>query len=403
MTVIEHPTRASQTPAGGTRLDAERAPSPSRAGSGGSRERAGRPPWPFVVLLIAVGSLVLLGVVMALSATAVPSLARNDSVWTMFTSQGLWLAAGTAALLVLGRVDYRLWRQLAFTGLCLALLLLVLTTFSRWGISYNGARRWLALGPVSFQPSEVAKLPFILFVASLLSRPSRPIEDPRATVHPVLMLTAAVVMLQMRQPHLGASLLTVGVAMTMLFFAGASLRRLAAAVAVAVACAALVIRMTPWRMDRLGAFLDPWSDPMDSGYQMLRSLHALAAGGIRGVGLGEARSKWGFLPDAHTDFIFAVIGEELGMLGTLFVVLAFGVIAVAGLCAALRAPDRFGMLLALGITAWIVLQAGLNIGAVLGMFPVVGITLPLLSIGGSSAVSTLAAAGVLLNIARQAR
>ena len=173
--------------------------------------------------------------------------------------------------------------------------------------------------------------------------------------------------------------------------------------AAAAGSALLIIAVTPWRRARLNAFFDPWSDPMDSAYQSLRSLHALASGGITGVGLGSGRSKWGFLPDAHTDFIFAVIGEELGMVGTLFVVLGFVALAAVGLCVALRAPDRFGMLLAVGITAWIVLQAALNIGAVLGAFPVVGITLPLLSFGGSSVVSTLAAVGVLLNVARQAR
>ena len=384
-------------------------PVPQQAGSRspssrrGLRRPVGRRTPSFVALLAIVTMLVLLGTVMGLSATAAPSLANSDSAWAMFRSQGLWVVAGTVAMLVLLRVDYHHWRKLAAVGLGLALVLLVLTALPSWGISSNGARRWLALGPLSFQPSEAAKLPFVIYVASLLSRPSRPISDARATVHPVILLTAAYVVLQMLQPHLGSSILIVGIAMAMLFFAGASLVRLSAVSIAAAAAASLMIAITPWRRARLGAFFDPWSDPLDSAYQPLRSLYALASGGIKGMGMGAGRSKWGFLPDAHTDFIFAVIGEELGMGGTFFVVLAFASFAGVGMSIAVCAPDRFGMLLAWGITSWIALQAGLNIGAVLGVFPVVGMTLPLLSFGGSSVVSTLAAVGVLLNVARQSR
>lgn len=386
-------TRGAGSPASGQAPPTHRGP----------RHPVGHRTGLFVALLAIVTVLVLLGVVMGLSATAAPSLASSESAWTMFRSQGVWVVAGIVAMLVLLRVDYRYWRKLAPAALGLAVLLLVLTVLPGWGISSNGARRWLGIGPLSFQPSEAAKLPFVIYVAGMLSKPSRPIEDSRATLHPVILLTSAYVGLHMLQPHLGASILIVGVAMSMLFLAGASLPRLVAVSAAAAGSALLIIAVTPWRRARLDAFFDPWSDPMDSSYQSLRSLHALASGGITGVGLGSGRSKWGFLPDAHTDFIFAVIGEELGMLGALFVVLGFVALAAVGLCVALRAPDRFGMLLAIGITAWIVMQAALNIGAVLGTFPVVGITLPLLSFGGSSVVSTLAAVGVLLNVARQTR
>ena len=400
MTVTDHQGRPGPSPAGG---DAGRTPQATEPKPRRGPATSGRRTGPFLVLLITVTILVLLGTVMGLSATAAPSLARNDSVWTMFRRQGGWVTAGTVALLVLMRIDYRIWRKLACPGLCVAVLLLGLTLLPELGDTNNGARRWLKIGQLSFQTSEAAKAPFIMYVASLLSRPQRPITDARATVHPVLLLTAGFVTLQMLQPHLGASMLTVGIAMTMLFFAGASLRRLALMSVAGAAFGALMIRLTPWRMARLNAFLDPWADPTDSGYQVLHSLRALASGGISGVGLGQGRSKWGFLPDAHTDFIFAVIGEELGMFGTVPVVLAFVVVGLTGVCVTVRAPDRFGMLLAIGITAWIVLQAGLNMGAVLGIFPVVGITLPLLSFGGSSVVSTLAAMGVLLNVARQSR
>ena len=357
----------------------------------------------FLVLLIAVTALVLIGVVMGLSATAAPSLFGTDSVWSLFKSQATWFGVGAVALLVLLRIDYHHWQPLAPLGMIVALVLLVLTALPGVGVTANGARRWLAAGPVAFQPSEALKLAFIVLVADLLSRPERSIEDTRSTLRPVMFLTVAVVALLMQQPHLGASLLIASIALSMLYFAGAPIGRLAALAGAGAALTAMLIAYSPWRRSRMLAFIDPWEEPLGNGYQPLRSLHALASGGIDGVGLGSGRAKWGFLPYAHTDFIFAVIGEELGMIGTLFVLLLFAMIAGAGLAVALRAPDRFGMLLAVGITCWISLQAVLNIGAVLAVLPVIGITLPLLSFGGTSLVTTLAATGILLNVARQTR
>ena len=355
------------------------------------------------MLFLASVSLVLLGLVMALSATAAPSLSGTDSAWSLFKSQAMWLGVGVLALLVLLRIDYHLWKRLAPVGLGVSVLLLALTAVPSVGLSANGARRWLGVGPVVFQPSELAKIAFVMFVADLLSRPDRHMEDTRATLQPVLMLTGGIAGLLMLQPHLGTTVLIVGVALTMLYFAGARLSHLLAASVVGAGLTAMLVAYSPWRRDRMLGFLDPWADPYGNGYQTLKSLHAMASGGVDGLGLGAGRAKWGFLPYAHTDFIFAVIGEELGMIGSLFVVILFVAIAAAGLGVALRAPDRFGMLLAVGVTAWILLQAALNMGAVLAIFPVVGITLPLLSFGGTSLVATLAAMGVLLNVARQIR
>lgn len=357
----------------------------------------------FLVLFLAVISLVLLGLVMALSATAAPSLSGTDSAWSLFKSQAVWLGVGVIALLVLLRVDYHQWQRLAPLGLGVSLLLLVLTAIPSVGLSANGARRWLGVGSVVFQPSELAKIAFVVFVADLLSRPDRHMEDTRATLQPVLLLTGLMTALLMLQPHLGASLLVASVALTMLYFAGARISHLIAAAMVGAGLTAMLIAYSPWRRARMLGFTDPWEDPFGNGYQTLKSLHALGSGGVDGLGLGAGRAKWGFLPYAHTDFIFAVIGEELGMVGTLFVAILFAAIATAGIAVALRAPDRFGMLLATGVTAWMVLQAALNMGAVLAVFPIVGITLPLLSFGGTSLVTTLAAMGVLLNVARQIR
>ena len=369
----------------------------------GPRPPIGRRTGLFLALFLSVIALVLVGLVMALSATAAPSLSGTNSAWSLFKSQATWLGVGVLALLVLLRIDYHHWKRLAPAAIGLSLVLLALTAVPSIGLSANGARRWLGTGSVVFQPSELAKIAFVVFVADLLSRPDRHMEDIRSTLQPVLALTGLMTLLLMLQPHLGTTLVIAGVALTMLYFAGARLSHLVAATVLGAAATAMMVAYSPWRRDRMLGFLDPWEDPFGNGYQTLKSLHAMASGGLGGLGLGAGRAKWGFLPYAHTDFIFAVIGEELGMVGALFVMMLFASIAVAGVGVALRAPDRFGMLLAAGLTVWITLQAMLNIGAVLAVLPVVGITLPLLSFGGTSLVATLAAMGVLLNVARQVR
>ena len=369
----------------------------------GPRPPIGRRTGLFLALFLSVIALVLVGLVMALSATAAPSLSGTNSAWSLFKSQATWLGVGVLALLVLLRIDYHHWKRLAPAAIGLSLVLLALTAVPSIGLSANGARRWLGTGSVVFQPSELAKIAFVVFVADLLSRPDRHMEDTRSTLQPVLALTGLMTLLLMLQPHLGTTLVIAGVALTMLYFAGARLSHLVAATVLGAAATAMMVAYSPWRRDRMLGFLDPWEDPFGNGYQTLKSLHAMASGGLGGLGLGAGRAKWGFLPYAHTDFIFAVIGEELGLIGSLFVVILFVGVAAAGLGVALRAPGRFGMLLAVGITSWIILQAALNMGAVLAVFPVVGITLPLLSFGGTSLVATLAAMGILLNVARQIR
>lgn len=357
----------------------------------------------FVCLFLSAAALVMLGMVMGLSATAAPSLADTDSAWALFRRHLIWVGIGSAALIVTMRIDYHLWRPLASTGLLAVFVLLAVTLIPSFGLTVNGAQRWLRAGPLTFQPSELAKLALVLFVADLLSRDGRMIEDNRATLRPVMAVTLALIGLLMCQPHLGGSMMTAAIVMVVLWFAGTRFRVLFSLGLLGSAGVLALVALSPWRRARIMGFLNPWEDPLDGGYQQLQSLHALASGGIFGVGLGESRSKWGFLPYAHTDFIFAVIGEELGLLGTLFVIAMLGVTGAAGFFVAMRAPDRFGMLLAAGLTAWISVQAVINVGAVLAVFPVVGLTLPFLSFGGSSLVTTMAAMGLLLNIARQTR
>ncbi|MFQ5557751.1 MAG: putative lipid II flippase FtsW, partial [Acidimicrobiales bacterium] len=367
----------------------------------GPNRPAGRRTPLFLVLFLSVSALVMLGVVMVLSASAAASLSDTSSAWSLFRRQALWTAVGAVAMFTTMRVDYRRWRVLAVPGLVLSFVLLVAVVLPGVGLTANGATRWLGVGRGVFQPSEAAKLAFVVFAADLLAR--RPIERSYITFRPVVAVAAATMGLLMIEPHLGAAIIIGVIALSMLFFAGTSLLRLAAVGAASVSFAYSMVISSPWRRARLLGYLDPWADPLGNGYQPLQSLHAVSVGGLSGVGLGASRAKWGFLPYAHTDFIFAVIGEELGLLGAGLVVVLFITIGAAGFLTALRAPDRFGLLLAAGVTTWILAQAVLNMGAVLALLPVLGVTLPFLSFGGSSLVVTMAALGLLLNIARQAR
>ena len=271
------------------------------------------------------------------------------------------------------------------------------------GVSANGASRWLGYGQLSIQPSELAKLAVIFFAADLLARRADRAHDWRLTLQPVMVIFGGFAGLLMLQPNLGTTIILAAIVLTMLFVAGVPGTPLAVCVGGLVAAASAFAFLEPYRMRRLLAFRDPWADPLNSGLQTIQSQIGLANGGLLGRGLGEGRAKWGFLPEAHTDFIFAIIGEELGLLGAMTVVALFLGLGLLGVRTALRAPDRFGMLIATGVTAWILIQAFINIGAVVGVLPITGVPLPFVSSGGSSLLFTMVATGVLLNVARQAR
>lgn len=399
MTATENRPRRQQKVAARGRHPASRVTPDGR----GPRRPVGRRTGPFLVLFLSVTALVLLGIVMTLSASAVVSINTSDSAWSLFRRQLVWTALGAVVMLTAMRVDYRRLRVVSTPAIGLSLFLLVLVLVPGFGIDKYGATRWIGLGPLSFQPSELAKLGLVLFVADLLSRPARDITNTATTLRPVVAVTGVVIMLLMLQPHLGNSVVIAIAIGSMLFLAGTPLPHLAGLSVVSALGMVAVIAGTPWRRHRWNVFMDPWRDPEGLGYQPLQSLHAITVGGLTGVGLGASKAKWGFLPFAHSDFIFAIIAEELGLLGAGAVVALFITLGVVGVVAALRAPDRFGMLLALGITMWIVSQAFLNIGSVTKVVPVVGVTLPFLSFGGTSLVVTMAAVGVLLNIARQGR
>ncbi|HET8620194.1 MAG TPA: putative lipid II flippase FtsW [Acidimicrobiales bacterium] len=354
----------------------------------------------FVALAFLVAVLNLLGLVMVMSASSVVALDVYGSSWYFVGRQAAWAAAGTVVLVVVARADYHRWRRLGgpLVWVSLALLALVLVI----GNGANGATRWLGAGPLSFQPSELAKLALLLWVADLLSRRAAYMHNPRATLRPVILALAAVATLVMLQPNLGTTIVVAAIALTLCFVGGAPLGPLVRWSAFGIGAATALALAAPYRRARILAFLDPWADPMDKGYQNIQSLVGLAEGGVAGKGLGAGTAKWGFLPYAHSDFIFAVIGEELGLVGAVAVVGLFVLLGVLGIRVALHAPDRFGLLLAAGVTAWFCMQAFVNIGVVIGILPVTGVPLPFVSAGGTSLVVGMAGAGLLLAVARQA-
>jgi cell division protein FtsW len=357
----------------------------------------------FIALFIIVMVLSLLGVVMVLSASAATALDATGSSWYTFERHIMWLSIGLVAMFVTLRVDYRRWRQFTTPLLMGSIALLIVVLLPGVGLTRNGSTRWLGYGSLTIQPAEFAKLAMVLFVADLLARPHRASDDLRAALRPVLILTGVLAVLLMRQPNLGTTIVVVGIALAMLFAAGAPLRSLLSWTGIAITAAAFMAFLADYRRERLLGFLDPWSRRDSEGLQTVQSLASIADGRITGVGLGASRGKWGYLPFAHTDFIFSIIGEELGLIGTVTVVGLFAALAFVGFAVALNAPDRFGMLLALGITIWLVGQAFINIGVALGLLPVTGLPLPFLSFGGSSLVVTLAACGMLMSVARHTR
>ncbi len=342
-----------------------------------------------------------IGLMMVLSASSVSALRIYGGPWVLFERQLLWVGAGALAMVVTARVDYRRWRHVAvpLTVLCMALLVLVLVP--GLGVTVGGSARWIGIGQVRFQPSEVMKLAMLLFTADLLARRTAS-SGPRAVVlRPVLVLTAIAALLILKQPDMGTAMIMVIIVLTVLFVGGAPLAQMGL-LTLAVSSAGVFFSLVEgYRRARMFSFMNPWKDPSNTGYQMAQSLVALGTGHLTGVGLGASRAKWGFLPNAHTDFIFAIIGEELGLVGSLLVVALFAAFAVLGVRAAVRAPDHFGTLLAAGVTVWVVGQAVINVGAVIGILPVTGVPLPFVSFGGSSLVITMAAVGMLANVARQ--
>jgi cell division protein FtsW len=352
---------------------------------------------PFVILLTIVVCLSLLGLTMVLSASSVTSLTETGSPWGEFTSQLMWLVIGTVVMTVGMFIDHNLLRRLTLPGLLLSLVLLVGVLIPGLGVSVNGAQRWIRLGPLQFQPSEMAKLALVLYASHVLAK-SKTI-DMKATVKPIVTVLILFGGLILLQPNLGTTIIMFSIGLSILFASGVRLWVLALLGSVSVTGATLLAYFAEYRRARLLAFLDPWADPLNQGWQTIQSLVSVANGGVTGVGIGASRGKYGFLPEAHNDFIFAVTAEEFGLVGAVVVILGYVFFGITALVVARRA-DRFGSLLVVGISTWILVQAFINIGAVLGVMPITGVPLPFMSAGGTSLVTTMAGIGVMLNVAR---
>ncbi|MEO6988381.1 MAG: putative lipid II flippase FtsW [Aquihabitans sp.] len=357
----------------------------------------------FWLLAAVVTVLNMIGVVMVTSASSVISVREGAGPWSYAQRQLAWTLLGLVPLVVALLVSVEFWRRHVKLWLGLSVGLLLLVFVPGIGISTNGATRWIGFGSVQVQPSEFVKFALLLFVADLLAKRWERINDWRWTLFPVMTYLAVVAALIMMQPNLGTTIIIAAMILVMLLMSGVKLIPLAITGLIGTTLAVGTVMLTAFRKKRFLAFLDPMSDPDGVGLQNVQSMVAMANGGLFGRGLGRSTVKWGYLPYSWTDFIFAVIGEEFGMVGAMTVVVLFVTLAATGAWVAYQAADRFSMLVAVGITAWIVVQAFMNIGAVVGIMPITGVPLPFVSFGGSALVINLAAMGVLLNIARHPR
>ena len=359
---------------------------------------------PAVLIGITTLSLVLLGLVMILSASSVTSFATYGSSFMFFQKQVMWAAIGLLGFALFVRLDYHRLKGWGYALFILSSVLMLAVLIPGIGTLAGGSSRWLRLGPLSFQPSELAKFALVLFAADVFSRKKeKTFDDLRHTLLPLIPALGILVFLVMMQPDLGTTILLGSIGMGMLFVAGAPLRYIIPIGLSGAGLAVVAALSSEYRRERVLAFMDPWKDPLDTGYHTIQSLIALGSGGWFGVGLGASRQKWAYVPNAHTDFIFAILGEEMGLFGTVVVLGMFGFLTYLGIRTARKAKDRFGMLIASGITIWLSVQALVNIGAVTGSLPITGVPLPLVSFGGTSLVISLMAMGVLINIARQGR
>ncbi len=361
-----------------------------------------RPMASYYLLLTSVGLLLTLGLVMVFSASSVRAYATYGSSSAIAVKQAIYIAVGLPCLYVASRLPVRAWRALGTPMLLGAVALLVLVLVPGVGRNVDGATRWIPLpGGFNIQPSELAKMAVAVWGADVLVRKHKLLGDWKHLMVPLLPVAGFVCLLIMLEPDMGTTMSLVCVVVALLWVVGTPMRYFGAFFAVLVAGAAALAVSEPYRMERLLSFRDPFADPLGNGYQAVQGLYALSSGGWFGVGLGASEQKWaGGLPNAHTDFVFAIIGEELGLLGTLTVLVLVGTVAYAGVRIAHRAEDPFVRLAASGITAWLVGQSAINIGAVVGLVPITGIPLPLVSFGGSAMIPTLVAVGMLLSFAR---
>lgn len=354
----------------------------------------------FHLLLGATILLLALGLVMVMSASSIVSLRLHDSVYTLAQRQALFAVIGVAAMLISSRLSVRVWRMAAWPSLILAIVLLAAVILV--GVEVSGQRNWLdIMGPFRLQPSEIAKLAIVIWAADLLARKETLIDRWPHLLVPLLPVTGLILALVLLGGDVGNSIILSAIVAGVLFAAGAPLRLFVALGALGAVAIAGLTMAAPYRMSRFTSWLDPTADPLGEGWQLTQGQYALGTGGWWGVGLGASREKWGSLPEAHTDFIYSVIGEELGLIGTLMVLVLFAAITFAAFRISQTTSDTFVRLASAGIGTWIAVQGVVNIGAVLGLLPITGVPLPLVSYGGSSLVPLLIGIGMLLSFARK--
>ncbi|MFB4316263.1 putative lipid II flippase FtsW [Actinomadura sp. 21ATH] len=362
-----------------------------------------RPLTSYYLVLGCTFMLLALGLVMVLSASSVQQIQKTGSAYTLLQKQLMWVALGLPGMWLASRLPVKTFRALAYPLLLLSAVALVMVLVPGLGQSANGATRWIGLGPFQLQPSEPAKLALVLWGADLLARKERlgQLTEWRPLLVPLMPGAGVLVLLVMLGSDLGTTLILLTIFLALLWVVGAPGRLFVGMAGLVVLLVSILIVVEPYRMQRLTGFLDTSGDISGARYQGTQGLYALASGGWFGTGLGEGRAKWDFLPHAETDFIFAIVGEEFGLVGTLVVLSLFGLLAYAGLRIARRVKDPFTRLAAAGATAWLVVQAIVNIGAVIGVLPITGIPLPLVSYGGSALIPTLIALGMLLAFAKR--
>jgi cell division protein FtsW len=353
------------------------------------------------VLFVAVAGLSLAGLPMVLSASAVLSVLSGATAYSMFERQCVFMAAAVAVGLISSRLPLERLRRLTIPLFLVVALLLVAVLVPGVGHNAGGSSRWFSIGPIQLQPSELMKLGMIMFAADLLARRAHRTDHWHAVVRPLLVALVLAAGLIMKQPDLGTAIVISTVTFVLLFAAEVPLRILAATCGLGSAGAAAFALHATYRRDRLLSFLHPFAHASGTGYQVVQSLSTLGMGGVQGNGIGASAATWGFLPNAQTDFVFAVIGGNLGVYGSIAVILGFAAFAWAGLRIASREPDPFSRYLALGVTCWIVCQAVINVGGVIDALPVTGIPLPFISYGGSALIVEMAGVGLLFGIARR--
>jgi cell division protein FtsW len=356
---------------------------------------------PDFIIFFSIITLLGIGIVMVFSASSVSALVHFNDSYYFLKRQLIWAIAGLAVMIFFMQLDYHIWRKWAKPAFYLTLVTLVLVLVPGIGKVVNGARRWIDFRVFALQPSEIAKLAMVLYMGETLTRQQDRITNFTKGMLPHLVILGIVFGLILMEPDMGTALAIGGTVFLMFFASGAKISHLSSLVGLSICGIVAAIIAAPYRMRRITAFMNPWDDPLDTGYHIIQSLYALGSGGLFGLGLGRSREKFLYLPEPHTDFIFAVLGEEMGFIGTVTVIALFFLFAWRGYKIAISAPDTFGSVLAAGLTTMISLQAMMNIAVVTASMPVTGIPLPFISYGGSALLFTMAGVGVLLNISRQ--